>query len=252
MGNSFVISSFFASYVLTLSLNRPEKRNALSHELLQQFLNALHSIPKEVRVLILQGEGKVFCAGMDLEEAKEEGKRKEMNFLFSEILKTMLELPFVVVAYVEGGAYAGGIGLLAASDLAIATRESFFSLPELRRGVLPALVHLLLQSQIPSKFLNELALIGEPITAVRAQTIGLINRVISREEKGEILRDLVKHLLKDAPQTVAIYKKNLFQRGDLPHLFSHALELHEKARITGEAEEGMRAFLEKRAPPWAF
>lgn len=250
MERSLIIRTSLLQGVFVLSLNRPEKRNALSIELLRELLNALREVPATARVLILQGEGDFFCAGLDLNEAKEKSLQEEMSALMAEVLKTLLELPLATLAYVHGGAYAGGMGLVAASDLAIASRESLFSLPELRRGLVPAFVYFLLEGQVSSRFLNELILIGEPITAIHAHAMGLLNRVIGKEEKESTLRDLSAHLLKNAPLALGTYKRDLMHKGSFQTPFSKALELHRKVREGGEAEEGVRAFFEKRPPSW--
>jgi methylglutaconyl-CoA hydratase len=247
--NSLVLRSFFAPHVVLLKLNRPEKRNALSIALMQELLKHLRGIERETRVLVLMGEGHFFCAGLDLEEAQESDLHETASGLIAETLETLACVPCATLAYIEGGALAGGLGLAAACDLTLATQEARFSLPELRRGLIPALVTALLRKQVPERFFNEMVFTGEAISADRAHALGIINHVISREESEQILRSLLDQLLKSAPEALSFYKKHFMNR-DLKNLIAEALQLHREVRSSPEAQEGIQAFLEKRPASW--
>lgn len=234
--------------VVTLTLNRPEKKNALSLALMEELISTLKDLSASTRIVILEGNGPFFCSGLDLEEALVEGGKGPI--LMSKVLQTLALLPAVTVAKVQGGAFAGGFGIVAACDLAIVARESLFSLPELRRGLIPALVHVLLKEQALPRFLNELILTGEPITALRAHSIGLVNEVVAFEELDEMCAHRIKQILKNSPAGTKLYKKHCMQPKDLLQKFEQALQLHQEIRESGEAEEGIRAFIERRAPSW--
>jgi methylglutaconyl-CoA hydratase len=237
-----------APQVMELTLNRPKKRNALSILLMQELLQQLRGFSTEIRLLILKGEGDFFCAGLDLEEAHDPAKHEIASALVAETLQTLAELPCVTIAYIKGGALAGGLGLVAACDITLASSEALFSLPELRRGLIPALVSTLLKRQVPLRFLNELVLTGEPITAIRAHALGLINHVVKRDEVEELISSLTESILKAAPEALRFYKKQFMQPEK--EAFTRALALHRQIRSSPEAEEGIRAFLEKRSPDW--
>lgn len=159
---------------LTLTLNRPEKRNALSLSLMQELNQAIAqaSKQKQLKRLILQANGPVFCAGLDLNELS--------SNLYREIKQLFLLLynaPLMTCCKVQGSAFAGGLGLIAACDLAYATPEATFCLPELQKGIMPALVTVLLKRRLLPLHLRELAFLATPITAQRAYEIGLITAV---------------------------------------------------------------------------
>lgn len=235
------------SGVVTLTLNRPEKKNALSLALMEELISVLKDLPMSTRVVLLEGSGPFFCSGLDLDEALVERKGPA---LVAKVLQTLALLPAVTIAKVQGGAFAGGFGIVAACDLAIVSRESLFSLPELRRGLIPALVHVLMKEQALLRFLNELILTGEPITALRAHSIGLVNEVVAIEELDEMCMHRIKQILKSSPTGTKLYKKHCMHPKDLLQKFEKALQLHEEIRESSEAEEGIRAFIEKRAPNW--
>lgn len=236
-------------HVVTLTLNRPDKKNALSFALMEELLAVLYALPTHTRVVLLEGAGPFFCSGLDLEEAVKEVEKGPA--LMAKVLQALALLPSVTIAKVHGGAFAGGLGLVASCDLAIASREATFSLPEMRRGLIPALVHILLKEQALSRFLNELVFTGEPITALRAHSIGLINEVVAVEELDEMCSHRISQVLKSAPTALQLYKKHCMHPKDLVQKFEQALQLHQQIRASGEAEEGIRAFLEKRAPNWS-
>lgn len=236
-------------FVTEVYLDRPEKKNALSLELIQKLMKTFRNIPEDTRVLILRGEGDFFCAGLDLHELKGSDSSSFAESV-KELFYTLATLPCVTIAAIQGGAFAGGLGLVAACDLAIASRESMFALPELKRGVVPSLVFALLKRQVPLRFLQELVLVGEPITAVRAHAIGLINEVISLEETDLYLRNLIGQILKNAPEAMKAYKKHLGIDPTLLKDFDHSLELHKTLLGSKESLEGLGSFIEKRPPYW--
>lgn len=241
---SLVLVDKLPNQILRITLNRPEKRNALSIALMEELLKAIDQVTEKTRLVLFEGKGEFFCAGLDLSEAENDRGSE----LVAAVLKSITQIPCATLAYVHGGAMAGGLGLMAACDLAIASRNSFFSLPELRRGLIPALVHQIISSQVPKKFLQELIFLGEPITAVHAHTIGLINTVITHEEKDNVIGVWIEYILKAAPNALKTYKKNFLHSDS----FDKALTLHKKVKQDQEAKEGIDAFLDKRHPYWSL
>jgi methylglutaconyl-CoA hydratase len=236
-------------YVAEVFLDRPEKKNALSLHVIQKLMDDFKAIPEDTRVLVLQGKGDFFCSGLDLHELKSADPA-----FFAESVKdlfyTLATLPCVTIAMIQGGAFAGGLGLAAACDFAIASREAMFALPELKRGVLPSLIYVLLKRQVPARFLQELILVGEPITAVRAHAIGLITEVISLEETDLYLRNLIGQILRNAPEAMKAYKKHLQFDSTLLQDLNHSLELHKSMLGSKETLDGLASFIEKRPPYW--
>lgn len=248
MNSPLVLVDNSTKDVIRLTLNRPEKRNALSIKLMEELLKQLQRIPETCRIVLLEGAGNFFCAGLDLAEGMDPKWKEKSSELVSKCLISLSKVPCALVAYVRGGAMAGGLGLMSACDIVITSRDSVFALPELRRGLIPALVYTLLSSQISKRFLHELIMTGEPITAVHAHTIGLVNQVISPEEKEKTLKLLFESILKAAPQALKMFKRSFPFASEKD--FELSLALHQEVRNGEEAEEGMKAFIEKRAPHW--
>jgi len=200
--NELIVES--ENELLRLTLNRPEKRNALSLPLIEA-LCAQFSSAKQ-KIILLQGSGPSFCSGLDLDQIKS----PEAASLYTELARLfqlMYNSPSITLCKVHGHAYAGGIGLIAACDYAIADSRTLFCLPEMRKGIVPALVAALLKRQIAVRHLSELALLGEPIDAGRAQEIGLINA--HAENPDQKLDSTIQKLLQNDPKTVMRFKKLL-------------------------------------------
>lgn len=240
--------------VVIIKLNRPEKRNALNISLLQDFLSTLKSTEKDPskRILILQGEGPVFCAGMDLAEACDTSKSIESSEILAQVFSALYHTPLITIAAVHGAAIAGGAGLVTACDLALASENTFFGYPETRRGLVAAQVMVFLMRQLKQKDLKELLLTGELIDAKKAQVIGLINQVVPQEKLLFEALKMANSVINGAPEATQ-ETKQLIQKL-YPSKFEEdlllALSNHQQRRRSKEAQEGMQAFLEKRNPQW--
>lgn len=237
--------------VKQIVLNRPEKRNALSLELLEQLSNVVEEADE--RVLIFQGAGPVFCAGLDLEEAQNENQVRRGAELVARMLEEIYSSNAVTIAAVHGAALAGGAGLVAACDLAVMSNNAQIGFPETRRGLVAALVSMVLRRRLTGRALSELLLLGESIKAERALEIGLVQRVVPESQLQETALQLAQQVLKGAPSAI-VHTKGLIDATNPDSLESdlvQALEAHLKARYSSEATEGIRAFLEKREPSWA-
>ena len=234
-------------------LNRPEKRNALNASLLQALTTSLQEAKKaNIRTLILQGEGSLFCAGMDLKEASDPILAEKISKGLSLALKELASAPFVTIAAVHGAALAGGAGLASACDFVLAEREAVFGYPEVKRGLVAAQVMPFLLRKLKESAIKKLLLIGDAILADEALEMGLVSQVV---EKGELLTaslDLHERILFAGPEACRLTKSLLEEMSlfSIEKLIEKGLSLHGNLRISDEAQEGMSAFLEKRLPSW--
>jgi len=240
-----------------ITLNRPQRRNALSLELMSELCRAVADANNDPprRVIILRGAGEGFCAGLDLKEAQARGSHESSAKSVATMLKTVHQSNLVTIAAVHGHAMAGGAGLMAACDLAVAASGTKIGYPEVRRGLVPALVSTLLRHQIGDRRLRELFLTAEPITAERAYELGLVNRVVTGGS-DQVLDEAIKlagTIPEGAPGALAATKRLLAQLkpSTLDQDLDAALVYHEHARTGNEAAEGIAAFNEKRRPKWS-
>lgn len=242
--------------VAIVTLNRPDRRNALSIGLMSQLIESLEQMAGDgqTRVVILRGAGPVFCAGLDLAEAQDRGLVERSAHCVAQTLATLRYSSLVSIAALHGGAYAGGAGLVAACDMAVAAADSQIGFPEARRGLLPALICDVLRTKVREGDLGELFLVGEPVTAQRAQAIGLVQHVVQPAELLSTAIRLAQGVLAGGPQTIRDTKHLLHQAyGHAPAPSGQAsgsIHEHLKARFSEEANEGLSAFLEKRPPAW--
>jgi methylglutaconyl-CoA hydratase len=252
---SSLILSAYENHVTTLTLNRADKRNALNVELLEAFCTAIAAAESDAsqRVLVIRGAGRVFCSGLDLAEAAEPERAHASAEILGATLRALATTRLITVAAVQGAAIAGGAGLMSACDLAVATRDAKFGYPEVRRGLVPALIMTFLRRQLRERDAREILLLGKLFDASHAQAIGLINRVVADEAALEIeVRVIVSSLLQGAPGALAETKKLLAELWPVPVTddLDRARASHLAARNSAEAREGVAAFNEKRAPRW--
>lgn len=237
-----------------LVLRRADQRNALSLALLEELCTAVESLAADgvTRVVLLRGEGPVFSAGLDLHEAAEESLMERSAASVERTLQLLRETPLVTIAVVQGGAFAGGAGLMAACDIVVAAEDARIGFPEARRGLLPALIGDLLRTRIREGDLRALFLTGEPIDARRAREIGLVQHVVPASQLLEEALRVARSVLAGGPETIRATKRllaDLFPAGGAAASRSMG-EWHLEARRSAEAREGLRAFLEKRPPRW--
>jgi len=240
--------------ISVVTLNRPERRNALTIDLLNELIAAIKvsSDQPHERVLILRGAGVAFCTGLDLKEAADASKAHVTGQLVGQALITLSQTRLVTIAAVHGAAVAGGAGLMSACDFVIAAEETKIGYPEVRRGLIAGLVMTFLRRQVGERAMRELLLGSELIDAARAQEIGLINRVVPAEEVMNEAQKFADSILQGAPGAVAQTKKLV---EDLWHTavkedVDLALKHHLQARESAEAREGIAAFNERRKPSW--
>ena len=241
-----------ADGVRTVTLDSPRSANALSTTLLVQLRAALEAAitDAEVRAVVLTGAGKVFCAGADLKEALT--NPVSATGLMAEVMALLWESAKPVICRVNGAARAGGIGLIAASDIAIATERASFAFSEVRIGVVPAVISVPCLRRMPSRAAAEYFLTGEVFGAARAAEIGLLTRAVPAEVLDAEVARYAGMLLRGAPGALAGTKGVL---RDVPGV-SVSTGLDKMAELSGryfgsdEAREGMTAFAAKRDPAW--
>lgn len=237
-----------------LTFNRPERRNAMTIEFMESLCRALETLAGEPqrRIAILRGAGPAFCAGLDLHEAAETELAERSAQWVARTFEDLATSRLVTIAAAHGAAYAGGAGLMACCDLVVAADNLRICFPEVRRGLVPALVVPALRGRLREGDLRQLLLLAEPIDAGQARSMGLVDRVVASSRLGEEVQQCVATVLQGAPDAVRQTKRLLreLRSTDPPQLFSRALEFHKQARLGEEAREGLAAFGERREPKW--
>jgi methylglutaconyl-CoA hydratase len=242
----------------TLTLNRPDKRNAISFELIDDLLHALDEVAKsEAIVLILTGAGKAFCSGMDLENLKALlGRTPEENLRDSEtmvrLFRTLYEFPKVTIAAVNGAAIAGGTGLALLCDFTLAVPEAKFGYTEVRIGFVPAIVSTFLLRQVGEKQARDLLLTGRLFGAEEAARMGLISKIVPPENLMNRARELAALLMENSAASLRATKQLLTDhaRAELDAQIDAAVRENAAIRTTADFREGITSFLEKRKPVW--
>src|SRR5437016_386329 len=241
--------------ITVVTLNRPERRNALTLELLSQLCAAIKVASDEPqnRVIILRGAGAAFCTGLDLKEAADQTKAHATAEMVANTLIAVSQTHLVTIAAVHGAAVAGGAGIISACDFVVAAERTRIGYPEVRRGLVAGLVMTFLRRQVSERNMRELLLGSELIEVERAKAIGLVNRVVARNDLMTEALKFADSVLQGAPGAVAQTKRlidELWWRSVKDDV-DLALKYHIEARESGEAREGIAAFNEKRKPKWA-
>jgi methylglutaconyl-CoA hydratase len=244
--------------VATITLNRPDKRNAISFELIEELLTALDEVTRSSALaLILTGAGKAFCAGMDLENLKQMlGRSPEQNLKDSEtmglLFRSLYDFPKPTIAAVNGAAIAGGCGLATVCDFTLAVPQAKFGYTEGRIGFLPAIVSIFLLRQVAEKHARDLLLTGRVITADEAYRLGMVNEIVA-EKLLDRAHELATQLLENSPASLVCTKRLLsdFARRDLDAQLQSAIKENAAVRGTEDFREGISSFLEKRKPRWS-
>lgn len=240
--------------ITVVTLNRPERRNALTIELLSE-LQATIKVASEQphqRVLILRGAGAAFCTGLDLKEAADHTKAHASAEMVANTLITLSQAPLITIAAVHGAAVAGGAGIMSACDFVVAAERTKIGYPEVRRGLVAGLVMTFLRRQVGERNMRELLLGSELIDAERAREIGLVNSVVAKEDLMSEAQKFAESVLQGAPGALAQTKRlidELWWRS-VKEDVELALKYHLQARESDEAREGIAAFNEKRKPNW--
>lgn len=245
--------------IAVVTFNRPEKRNALSFEMIGEFLGALDEVEKSAaQVVIVTGAGKAFCAGMDLDELKSlAGKSRDENLADSrrmaELFRRLYDFPKPTIAAVNGAAIAGGTGLATMCDFTLAIPEAKFGYTEVRIGFLPAVVSSILVWQVGHKVARDLLLTGRIFEAHEAYRFGLVNEIVDPQKLMYRARELANSIMENSPSSVQLTKKlvNSYIGEALDRQLERAVQDNAAIRQTADFREGVNSFLEKRKPRWS-
>ena len=244
------------SPIAIVTLNRPERRNALSLDLMQELIGCLREIghSADIRAVIVAAAGPAFSAGHDLSELRDKGIAEYRNVfeVCTELMTLIQSIPQPVIAEVRGIATAAGCQLVATCDLAIASEEARFATPGVRIGLFCTTPMVALTRAIGRKRSLEMLVTGVPIDAQTAAEWGLINRVVPAERLRDETRALAQRIAEASPLTMSIGKQAFYAQIDLdqPKAYAYAREVMSMNAMAEDAQEGMGAFLEKREPSW--
>jgi methylglutaconyl-CoA hydratase len=244
--------------IATITLNRPEKRNAVSFQLVEDLIGALGAIDKsDSQVVIITGAGKAFCAGLDLEELKSLiGKSHEQNLkdstTMANLFRTIYDFPKPTIAAVNGAAIAGGTGIATMCDFTLAVPEAKFGYTEVKIGFVPAIVSSYLVFQVGHKIARDLLMTARLFDATEAHRYGLVNEIVPADNLMARARELANTLLENSPSSVRATKRliNGFIKDQLDVQVAAAVKDNARIRTTADFKEGVTSFLEKRKPTW--
>lgn len=245
--------------VATITLNRPEKRNAISYDLIEDLSAALAEVANsDALVLILTGAGKAFCSGMDLENLKTLiGRSPEQSLqdtqTIARLFRTLYDFPKPTIAAVNGAAIAGGTGLATLCDFTLAVPDARFGYTEVRIGFVPAIVSTFLLRQVGEKIARDLLLTGRLFDASEALRIGLVNEIVPADNLLPRARELAAQLMENSPSSLRYTKRLLSDaaRAELDAQIEAAVRENSAIRSTADFREGITSFLEKRKPQWS-
>ena len=245
--------------VATITLNRPDKRNAITTTMMAELQTALDAIEKNhsVRVVILTGAGTCFCAGMDLEMLASTAQQsptenQEDSRRIAKMLRRIWSYPRPLIAAVNGAAYAGGCGIATLCDFTLATPEAKFGYTEVKIGFLPAIVSVFLTRQIGEKRSRDLLLTGRIIQAQEAKEFGMVTEVVPANRLLHRANELAAELIAASPSSLARAKHLLVSAAapGIDHDLERAILENARIRCTPDFKEGVASFLEKRKPVW--
>ncbi len=245
-------------YVAMLTLHRPERRNAITDQMVDELHNALDEIQKgPLRVAILTGAGPAFCAGMDLGYLKEASTRSVEEVRhdarkIAHLFNRLYEFPKPLVAAVHGAALAGGCGVATLCDFTLADPEAQFGYPEVRVGFIPAIVSAFVVRQVGEKRARDLLLSGRLLSAEEARALGLVTEVVAAANLMARAHELAASIAEMSPAALSHTKRLLIrvQAADLEREIDLGVEASAEMRGTADFREGVAAFLEKRKPVW--
>jgi methylglutaconyl-CoA hydratase len=244
--------------VRTITLNRPERRNAMTPAMQLELIAAMEEAAADnCRVLVLAGAGEAFCSGLDLSELQGMGVRTDPEHRaeaaqIARLLRTLYELPLPTIAAVHGAAIAGGTGLATVCDFTLAARTAKFGFTETRIGFVPAVVSAFLALQIGDKRSRDLLMTARVFDAEEAFRLGLVNEVVDPQDLSLRVQSLSETLITNSPQSLAATKRLLAIQNKpwLDAAIQAALDASAQVRLTADFSEGIAAFLERRRPVW--
>ena len=244
--------------VRTITLNRPERRNAMTPEMQNELTEAMYEAAGgSCRVVVFRGAGDAFCSGLDLSALQEMNRKPASEHTIdaervARLFRTLYELPKPTIAAVHGAAVAGGTGLATICDFTIAVPGAKFGYTEAKIGFVPALVSAYLSLQIGEKKARDLLLTGRIFLSEEAYRLGLVNEVVQPEGLASRVLELAKTLKANSPESLSATKRLLAAQNKvwLDEAIAKSLAANEEARGTHDFREGVASFLEKRKPVW--
>jgi methylglutaconyl-CoA hydratase len=244
--------------IRTITLNRPERRNAMTPGMQMELIVAMEeAAASDCRVLVFAGAGDAFCSGLDLSALQSMNGKTAAEYRadaerIAKLFRTLYALPVPTIAAVHGAAIAGGTGLATICDFTLATPAARFGFTEARIGFVPAIVSAYLALQIGDKRSRDLLLTGRIFDAGEAYRLGLVNEVVASENLAQRVQSLAETLIANSPEALASTKRLLAAQDKvwLEGAIEAALEANAQARGTADFREGIAAFLEKRKPVW--
>jgi methylglutaconyl-CoA hydratase len=260
MSESSVLISKDSRGVATVTINRPQVRNAIDDTVIRSLTDAFKTLgaDRETRIVVLTGRGIAFSAGADLDWMRRMAAAGEAENLasaktISGMMRTLNELPKPTIARINGAAYAAGVGLIAACDIAVAVGDAMFSISEVRIGLVPSTISPYVLAAIGARAARRYFLTGEPFSATDACRLGLVHKVVPQTGLNEAVEDVVSALLAGGPHSQSRAKRLIAEVAGRP--VDDALEALTarsiaEARASPEGREGIEAFLNKRKPAW--
>jgi len=247
-----------SGHLSTITFNRPDKRNALSTQMIAELQSALDEIEKtHTRVVILTANGKAFCAGIDLEllqsiARQTASENQEDSRRIAKMFRKIWSFSRPIIAAVNGHALAGGCGIATLCDFTLAVPEAKFGYTEVKIGFLPAIVSVFLTRQVGEKRARDLLLTGRLIEATEAKEMGLVNEIVSPENLMNRAHQLAETILAASPSSITRAKHLLVSAAapSVDHDLERAVLESARVRCTPDFKEGIAAFLEKRKPIW--
>ena len=260
MSEGIVLTSIDSRGIAEVVLNRPERNNAYNGAMIAELINSFTSLynNKDVKVVLIKGNGKHFQGGADLEWLKEIGKlNKEENIEVSRrtasAIKGLTEFPKPTIAMIHGGCFGGGTGIAAAADIVVASEDAIFSIAEARWGVMAGIIIPHLNASIGVRNVRRYALTCERFDANEAKNIGLVHQICKTGELNNTVKPIIESLLMCAPIALEMTKKRALIESGLilsDDKFEELVLEHSQKRMTSEATEGLNSFLEKRFATW--
>ena len=246
--------------VAEVILNRPQRNNAYNGEMISELIKSFTALyeNKDVRVVILKGNGKHFQGGADLEWLKEIGKLDEKENIevsrrTASAIRGLIESPKPTIALIHGGCFGGGTGIAAAADIVIASEDAIFSIAEAKWGVMAGIIIPHLNATIGVRNVRRYALTCERFDANQAKDMGLVHEICKTGELEKAVKPIIENLLSCAPIALEMTKRRSLIESDLilsEEKFNELVIEHSQKRMTEEATEGLNSFLEKRAASW--
>jgi methylglutaconyl-CoA hydratase len=245
--------------IRTITLNRPERRNAMTPDMQLELIGAMEeAVADRCRVVVLCGAGEAFCSGLDLQALHDpSGKTAADHQADAErvarLFRTLYELPMPTIAAVHGAAMAGGAGIAICCDFTLAVPAAKFGFPEVRIGFVPALVSVFLALQMGDKRTRDILLTGRHFDAAEAYRLGIVNEIVAPEGLMERVRALAQTLGANSPGSLAATKRLMAaqHKAWIDSAIALAMEANARARETGDLREGLAAYFEKRKPVWS-